>query len=379
MPPMTKNPFSLGHIDVPLCDRKTELEAMVRHGENAQNVLLYGSRRTGKTMLVQEVQHRLAHKGFLVVLCDLFGVTSVEDISARICRALFRITHKRDRIHRKAIRALTTFRPTMRPTGDGMGLSLSVEKTSHEMGVDNLERTLADLASFMEKTGENINIVFDEFQEITEVEKGVQIQGVMRKYIQGMPASFFFVGSRRRILSEMFHDRGKPFFQSTFDYELGGLPEEECTAYVRERFRQGGKSIAEEDSGLVCRLVSGNPYYMQKLCHILFDEVGDNVGGEENVYSAFHQLLDSERGYLETTINHLAPKQRSLITALATERTSSIYASEYIKRHNLGSVGGVQQNVNTLTKNDLIAKEDGVWRVTDPVMEAWLKERSVLS
>jgi len=51
---MTKNPFSLGHIDVPLCDRKTVLEAMVRHAENAQNILLYGSRRTGKTMLVQE-------------------------------------------------------------------------------------------------------------------------------------------------------------------------------------------------------------------------------------------------------------------------------------------------------------------------------------
>ncbi len=376
---MTKNPFSLGNIDVPLCDRKTELEAMARHGENGQNVLLYGSRRTGKTMLVQEAQRRLAHKGFIVVLCDLFGVTSIEDISARICRALFRITHERDRIHRKAIRALTTFRPTMRPTADGMGLSVSVEKTSSEMGVDNLERTLGDLASFVEKTGEDINIVFDEFQEITEVEKGVRIQGVMRKHIQGMPASFFFVGTRKRILSEMFHDRGKPFFQSTFDYELGGLPGEECTAYVTDRFRQGGKPIAQGDAGLVCRLVSGNPYYMQKLCHILFDEVGDRVEGEESVYSAFRQLLESERGFLEATINQLAPKQRSLITALARERTSSIYASEYIKRHSLGSVGGVQQNVHTLTKNDLIAREDGVWRVTDPILEAWLKEGSVLS
>jgi len=376
---MARNPFSLGSTDVPLCNRRDELGALVRHAENGQNALLYGSRRTGKTMLIKEVQKRLAQKGFVVVFCDLFGVVSVEDISARICRALFEVTQKREPIFKRAFRALTTFRPALKPTGNGMGVSVTVEKSTADMGIDVLERTLSDLASFMDRTEERIHIVLDEFQEITEIEKGVQIQGVMRKHIQEMSVSFFFVGSRMRILREMFHDRSKPFFQSTFDYELGGLPRDECVDYVRERFRSGGREISEELAGLIFERISGNPYYLQKLCHILFDSGEGKEKEEDAVFRAFRSLLESEKGYFEATLDSLTARQRSLLTALAKEPTTSIYSSEYTQRHSLGSLGGIQQSVEALSKSDLIAKENGVWMVTDPVLKAWLKEKSSYS
>ncbi len=50
---MSQNPFSLGGKDIPLCDRQTELQAFVRDAQNGQNVLVYGSRRLGKTMLIK--------------------------------------------------------------------------------------------------------------------------------------------------------------------------------------------------------------------------------------------------------------------------------------------------------------------------------------
>ena len=120
---MSRNPFSLGGTDIPLCDRQTELQTFIRHAQDGQNVLIYGSRRLGKTMLIKEVQRDLAQEGFLVVFCDLFGVVSIEDISARICRSLFEVTHQDEPLHKKAIRALSTFRPTMRPSSDGMEFS----------------------------------------------------------------------------------------------------------------------------------------------------------------------------------------------------------------------------------------------------------------
>lgn len=372
---MSQNPFSLGGTDIPLCDRQTELQAFARHAQNGQNVLVYGSRRLGKTMLIRQVQRQLAAEGYLVVFCDLFGVVSVEDISARICRSIFEITHKHEALHKKAIRALSTFRPTMRPSSDGLEFSFSVEKTSSDIGIDVLEQTFSDLAAFLERSQEKIHIVFDEFQEITEVEKGVQIQGVMRKHIQTMSASFFFVGSRKRVLSQMFHDRSKPFFQSTFNYELGALPEHDCTQYIMERFNFGGKQINKSESEIVCNLVSGNPYYMQKICYILFDSIKDNIASEDQIYQAFNSLLDSEKGYFEANMESLTPRQKSLMKALANERTQNIYAKDYIKKHNLGSIGGIQQSVDTLLKDDFITKENSTWKIVDPVMEAWLKDR----
>jgi len=372
---MSQNPFSLGGTDIPLCDRHAELQTFTRHARNGQNVLIYGSRRLGKTMLIKEVQRHLAHEGFLVVFCDLFGVVSIEDISARICRSLFQVTHQHEPLHRKAIRALSTFRPTMRPSSDGMELSFSVEKTSSDIGIDVLEQTFSDLASFLQKSQENIHIVFDEFQEITEVEKGIQIQGVMRKHIQNMSASFFFVGSRKRILSQMFHDRSKPFFQSTFDYELKALPQEDCISYIMDRFELVGKTVQEREAGVVCSLVSGNPYYMQKLCYILFDEAKDNIISDDQIYQAVESLLYAEKGYFETNMDSLTPRQKSLMKALAKERTQNIYATDYIRKHNLGSIGGIQQSLDRLSKIDLITKENKTWKVVDPVMETWLKEK----
>ena len=231
------------------------------------------------------------------------------------------------------------------------------------------------MASFLEKSQENIHIVFDEFQEITEVEKGIQIQGVMRKHIQNMSASFFFVGSRKRILSQMFHDRSKPFFQSTFDYELKALPHEDCISYVMQRFELGGKTILDREAGVVCNLVSGNPYYMQKLCYILFDGTKDNIASDDQIYQAFDSLLYAEKGYFEMNMDSLTPRQKSLMKALAKERTQNIYAKDYIRKHNLGSIGGIQQSLDRLSKIDLITKENKTWKIVDPVMETWLKEK----
>jgi hypothetical protein len=363
----------LGGTDIPLCDRQKEMQSFIRHAQNGQNVLVYGSRRLGKTMLVREVQRHLAQKGFLVVFCDLFGVVSIEDISARICRSLFEVTHTHEPLYKRAIRALSTFRPTMRPSSDGMEFSFSVEKTSSDIGIDVLEQTFSDLASFLERSQENVHVVFDEFQEITEVEKGVQIQGVMRKYIQNMSASFFFVGSRKRILSQMFHDRSKPFFQSTFDYELGALPGNDCISYIMERFEFGGKTIKEREAETVCKLVSGNPYYMQKLSYILFDECEKTVDNDDYAYRAFESLIDAEKGYFVVNMDSLTARQKSVLKALANERTQNIYSQDYIKKHNLGSIGGIQQSVDTLSKNDLITKENKTWKVIDPVMEEWLR------
>jgi hypothetical protein len=156
---------------------------------------------------------------------------------------------------------------------------------------------------------------------------------------------------------------------------LKALPEKDCISYIIERFEFGGKTIQEREAETVCRLVSGNPYYMQKLSYILFDTCEKKVDTDDHVHQAFESLLDAEKGYFETNMDSLTPKQKSLMKALANERTQNIYSNGYIKKHNLGSIGGIQQSVDTLSKNDLITKENKTWKVVDPVMEAWLKDK----
>jgi hypothetical protein len=43
-------------------------------------------------------------------------------------------------------------------------------------------------------------VALDEFQEIVTLKEALQVEGIMRTQIQQQQASYFFIGSRRRIL-----------------------------------------------------------------------------------------------------------------------------------------------------------------------------------
>jgi hypothetical protein len=111
-----------------------------------------------------------------------------------------------------------------------------------------LDKTLDDLGLFMEQVGpENVHIVFDEFQEITEL-RDKAIEGTLRSHIQFHRPSYFFVGSRRHILLGMFSEKSRPFYQSAQLYELKKLPHDELVGYLMAQFKKGGKRCPEKNA-----------------------------------------------------------------------------------------------------------------------------------
>jgi len=68
-------------------------------------------------------------------------------------------------------------------------------------------------------------VALDEFQEITELPESKKIEGLLRSHIQlHSEISYFFIGSRRRILQEMFSDKSRAFYKSAFAYPLKEIP-----------------------------------------------------------------------------------------------------------------------------------------------------------
>ena len=102
---MEKNPFYLKEIpvDAPFCDREKELADLISYAKSNINVVLFSPRRYGKTSLTKRVQNSLKSDGTLTAYCDLFGVTSVEEIAGRIARSIYAVTHKNQGMFQKAI------------------------------------------------------------------------------------------------------------------------------------------------------------------------------------------------------------------------------------------------------------------------------------
>jgi hypothetical protein len=116
-----------------------------------------------------------------------------------------------------------------------------------------------------------------------------------------------------------------------------------------------------------------HPYYAQKLSFFVY-ELSDVVT-EETINLGTEKLLMSEKPVFEAIIQGLSPHQRLLLQALARDPTQKLLANTYIRKHRLGSVGGVQHSTRKLEELDLIERneESEYWRLVDPVFAIWMK------
>ena len=368
------NPFTMRVIapDSPFCNRAEELKVLSRHAVNQANVVVFSPRRYGKTSLVRKVQAEIEKEGFLTFYADLFMVTSANEVAERIAKNVYGLLHKRESLFQKGARFLktfTTFRPVLKPSLKN-GFSLSVEPFSASIpGKELLDKVMEELGLFIQRERSKVHFVLDEFQEITEL-KEPAIEGVLRKHIQHHQASYFFVGSRRRVLLDIFNQRSRPFYQSAIMYPIKALPHHDLVSFLKGRFEKEGKSCPMSVAEEISQRTFQYPYYAQALAYNVFDLAGKAIKSED-VDAGFERLLSSERYAYEAMIQGLTGAQIALLRALATSPNAKILSSDYIAQHKL-TVGGVQYAQKKLVELDLIEKHNDVWRVVDPIFAVWL-------
>ncbi len=368
------NPFYLQEVpvDAPFCDRKKELKELQSYTEGKANVVLFSPRRYGKTSLVKRIQKALLNKGAVPLFTDFFGVASVDDVASRLAKAVFVITHKKDPLWKSALRAMKSFRPVLKPDPSG-GVSLSVELSgAGKGGLQLLEETMDSLREFINATQSLVHVALDEFQEIITLKEALQIEGIMRTRIQHQ-ASYFFIGSRRRILLGIFNERQRPFFQSAINYPLKLLPPDELSEFIAEQFQKNQRKCTMAMAQKLASFTGFHPYYSEKLAFFVYEH--SKTVTEESINRGMERLILSEKPVFEAILQGLSPHQRLLFQALAKEATPKLLASGYIQKHGLGSVGGVQHSSRQLEELDLIEKDEetGVWHPVDPILAICLR------
>lgn len=368
------NPFYFRELPLSavFCNRQKEIKDLVSHALNSANVVLSSPRRYGKTSLVKRVQEELAGTGTVRVYVDFFGITSTEDIASRMAARLYAFCYVDESLFKKAMRFLSFWRPVIRPEPE-YGLSISVEATAKKPGLELLEELLEGLGRFMADHDKKFHIFLDEFQEISELGESLQIEGIMRSHIQRHnQASYFFVGSRRRILMEIFNERKRPFYQSAINYNLPPLPLEECVSFIIDQFKSGGKICPEPIARRVAEKLNGYAYYVQRIPYCIFEVSGDEIT-DDDYMEGFALAMSEERPFYEAMLRALTPNQINLLAAVAAEPTDKPYSARYMAKHQFGSVGGVQVGLKKLLDQDYIQEHKGVFEVVDPVFSIWLR------
>ena len=369
-----QNPFYFRELPLsaPFCNRQHEMKELTSHARNKANVVLISPRRYGKTSLVKRVQNKLAKQGSAAIYIDFFGVDSIEDMTARLVSRVYAFSQKNEPLFKKVVKIITAWRPVLRPDPE-YGISLTVEPTSKKKGIDLLEDTLSAVGRFINEYEKGCHIVFDEFQEIVELQEALQIEGIMRSHIQTHAnASYFFVGSRRRILNDMFNEKKRPFYRSAINYPLTPLPDEEAVEFITQQFKVGGKVCSEELARKIVETVNGYPYYIQRIPYSIFEISGKQIK-DDDYARGFRKAVAEERPVYEALIQSLSLQQIKLISALAEQPTESPFSAEYMSKFGLGSIGGVQGAIKKLIALDYIEVKDKTYRIVDPVFGIWIR------
>ncbi len=172
----------------------------------------------------------------------------------------------------------------------------------------------------------------------------------------------------------IFNERQRPFFQSAINYKLDSLPCDKLSQFVSDMFKGTNKTCDLSQAELISNMVRGHPYYAQKLAFFTYENSGEVVK-KGDIDRSFEDLLKSEQPVFEAIIQGLAPKQVAMLKAIALEPSASLFSIGYMKRHGLGSTGGVQGALKRLLSLDIIEREDEVkWSVVDPIFSLWLKK-----
>lgn len=372
-----RNPFTLGLAkDEDFCDRHREMDDLLRHARNGQKVVLSSPRRFGKSSLVMRVLERLAGENFLTAYVDLFPVSSEEDFLQRLGLALVKGISKGvdpRSLVQKASDIFRNLRPSLEVTPEGYSLSVQFDRNSRKLLLDDL---LEGLHAHVKKKKTRACIVLDEFQEITELPESKKIEGILRSHIQSQAdISYFFVGSRRRVLSDMFANKRRPFYKTAFFYPLHKISGEDFGFFIRKQFGKMGKNCPPDTAKKIYTAVQGYPYYVQKLAALCWD-MTERECAPDTVLKAFQKLLEVETTDFEGVWQGLRPVQKGTLTALALEPTSKPYAQGYLSHHRL-SLGGMQKALKVLLSLDLIERtDDNFYRCTDPVMEKWIRQKN---
>ena len=378
---MPDNPFYLRvlPIDAPFCGREHELFELISHAKANSNVVLYSPRRYGKTSLVKRVQNKLEGLGLITIYIDISDASSSEDVASMIARGIYSSLSKEESVLRKVTGIIKNWRPVFSPDPSATGgVSMTVQPVSRKTGISLLEETMESFDKLLQDKNDQFNIVIDEFQEITAFRDGDKIEALLRKHIQQQSnCSYFFLGSRRRMLLDMFNQKDRPFYKSCINLELPALDRGDGADFIKRQFKVSGKECPVEIANEIARVTEGYPYYIQRLSYALFQVSQNEDILPDNLQAAMRKMLAEEDTNFTGMEKALAPGQKPLLKALAAEPTESLFSSDYQQKHRLRTLSSIQNALKKLESLDYIEKDsEGVYRLTDPIFALWVNSKN---
>lgn len=352
-----KNPFVFGTLvdDPYFTDRKRELADIKQFLDSENHLILINPRRYGKSSLVRKAVNET---GRPCVWLNMQTVLDKNDFAVKLMKAIFS-QYKIEKIKH----LLKSFRVIPAITTNPFESEVSV---SFHPAVDN-NMVLEDVMHLLEQVStpaHRLVVVFDEFQEILEVEKGIdrQLRSIMQEQ-RGL--NYVFLGSQESMMSDIFERVKSPFYHFGRLMRIDKIPYDDFHLYLKERF-QAITSEADNIASAILAFTLCHPYYTQMLASTVWENIQlyqwtDNIVGDAIAQIVRDHDLDYERLWL--TLNKTDQRTISQVC----------FGNNPVQQHHLPT-STVTSSLKRLAKKGYIVKTDN-YDLEDPFFKQWIGER----
>jgi uncharacterized protein len=374
------NPFNFGDLalDQAFTDRDAELAELTSDVRNGQNVVIFAPRRYGKTSLVWRAAQRLEHQGVLTAQLDLMRTASKEQFAAKLAEAineqiatpLLTVREKALQIFR-GLRVIPTM--TLDPITGAVSFSFTAGYSDEDIDA-TIERLLELPGQLATERGRRVALVFDEFQQILEIDK--RLPALMRAVFQEQPdVAHVYLGSKRSMMARLFNDENEPFWRSAKQIELQVISPEAFAPFIRDRFASTGRSIDDATLGELLEITGGHPYATQELSYALWELTAPGARVDrDDLSDALAQVLRSENAHFTQIWGKATNVQRQILQALATDTSGAFFSTEYARRHGLPARASLQRGVGKLVEDELVRHlGPGRYRIAEPFLDEWVR------
>jgi uncharacterized protein len=371
------NPFRFGALalDEAFTDREAEIKELSADIRNGQDVVVFAPRRYGKSSLVWRVSQLVTARKVLVAHVDLMKTPTKEKLAEKLAHSIHEDVASPLMRARERLRVFAGLRiqpiVTVNPQDSTVSFSFSAGHATEDVDA-TLERLLELPAQLAAERNRRVALVFDEFQEVVEIDP--DLPKLMRSVFQEQPeVGHVYLGSKRHMMERIFNDENEPFWRSAKQMELGVIAPDDFEPYIARQFEATGRTIASEATSAVLDVTRGHPYATQELCYFLWEVTTPGRKSKvEQVEAALDAVLRSEHAHFSLVWEHASAAQRLVLQALAAEPGRPL-AADYRRRHDLPGASSVQRALEALTKNELVGRSEGVYRIVEPFLAEWLR------
>jgi hypothetical protein len=299
---------------------------------------------------------------------DLYGTLSEKDFVSAILASLNQIESKLEKLVKLVQSVLRTVKLGMSvdPITGSPSVSVSFDSGYNEAILNNVLGLLGQISD-----KRKLMVVLDEFQEIANY-KQEGFENRLRAIIQHHGnISYFFCGSQRHILSEIFTNQNRAVYKLAQSYPLDKIQTQHYVPWARRHFLNIGREIETEIIEEIVSRCENHPMYVQQFLFHLWEEK-DTELSIDLVDKIELRILQSSHNEFLNLWDSLTLNQKKTLKLIILSGGKEMFYANTLQTVDLKAGSQVTRALNKLIRSDIVRK-NGDYKIQDVMFTKWIQ------